>query len=326
MAQKLQKLNMGNILKQVGYITGQSRKITYYRPPIYTRDEYGIDTAVVDTNEILIPNVQAYMRNIKEKDYVLQRGGHNIIGTSRVYLPNLTTLKNFPNFNQTNNILFNEIEGFDKLIDVDRVVYQIPTSSSTDWEGTDVTFSGDGDELLTVTLNSSGAAGVTPTFNTTASSKNILESNRLTLQLKASGTVLLNNIKSYTLSGVTASTSATFTNTVLTVPTESWMTIDYPFASGTFTHPASTSSVYLSGTRYNVDIASGSGFTYKENLGVFALNVSSSTVGNKLYLRAIKYYKGIDWVVHSVNDYNDEFMVFDCVRIAGKRESRRRAY
>ena len=321
MAQKLQKLNMGNILKQVGYITGQSRKITYYRPPIYTRDEYGIDTAVVDTNEILIPNVQAYMRNIKEKDYVLQRGGHNIIGTSRVYLPNLTTLKNFPNFNQTNNILFNEIEGFDKLIDVDRVVYQIPTSSSTDWEGTDVTFSGDGDELLTVTLNSSGAAGVTPTFNTTASSKNILESNRLTLQLKASGTVLLNNIVS---SG--SSEKVTFTNTVLTVPTDSWLTIDYPFASGTFTHPASTSSVYLSGTRYGVDITSGSGFSYKENLGVFNLNVSSSASGNKLYLRAAKYYKGIDWVVHSVNDYNDEFMVFDCVRIAGKRESRRRAY
>jgi len=265
--------------------------------------------------------VQAYMRNIREKDYVLQRGGHNIIGTSRVYLPNLTTLKNFPNFNQTNNILFNEIEGFDKLIDVDRVVYQIPTSSSTDWEGTDVTFSADGDELLTVTLNSSGATGVTPTFNTTASSKNILESNRLTLQLKASGTVLLNNIVS---SG--SSEKVTFTNTVLTVPTESWMTIDYPFASGTFTHPASTSSVYLSGTRYNVDIASGSGFTYKENLGVFALNVSSSASGNKLYLRAAKYYKGIDWVVHSVNDYNDEFMVFDCVRLAGKRESRRRAY
>jgi len=328
MAQKLQKLNMGNILKRVGYITGQSRKITYYRPPIYARDSYGIETGVVDTDEILIPNVQAYMRNQVEKDYVLQRGGHNIIGAARVYLPNLTTLKNYPNFNQGNNILFNEIEGFDQLIDVDRVVYTVVTSSSTDWSFAEGASSGsvstDGDEILTGTINT--AAGlVTPTYDISGDSQNSLESNRFTIQIKASGAVALHNIKTYN-GGSSAAYSATFANSTLTIPTESWLTIDYPFVSGTVTHPASTSSVYLSGTRYGVDITSGASFNYKDNLNLFSLSVSSSASGNKVYLRAAKYYKGIEWSVHSVNDYNDEYMVFDCVRTAGKRESRRRAY
>ena len=75
-----------------------------------------------------------------------------------------------------------------------------------------------------------------------------------------------------------------------------------------------------------MDITSGASFDYKDNLNLFSLSVSSSASGNKLYLRTAKYYKGIEWSVHSVNDYNDEYMVFDCVRTAGKRESRRRAY
>ena len=328
MAQKLQKLNMGNILKRIGYITGQSRKITYYRPPIYGRDDYGVETGAVDTNEILVPNVQAYMRNQVEKDYVLQRGGHNIIGMSRVYLPNLATLKNFPNFNQNNNILFNEIEGFDKLIDVDRVVYTVVTSSSTDWSVSEGASSGsvtsDGDEMVTYTINTA-VGPITPTYDISGDSQNTLESNRLTFQVKASGAVTLHNMKTYN-GGSTAAYGTTFDNTTLTVPTGSWLTVDYPFASGTLTHPASTSSVYLGGTRYAVDITSGSTFDYEGNLNLFSLNVSSSASGSQLYIRAVKYYKGIEWIVHSINDYNDEYMVFDCVRTAGKRESRRRAY
>ena len=328
MAQKLQKFNMGNILKRVGYITGQSRKIVYYRPSIYERDDYGVETGTVDTEEILIPNVQAYMRNIIEQDYVIQRAGHNIVGKSRVYLPNLTTLKNFPNFNQSNNILFNQIEGFDKLIDVDRVVYQVITSSSYGadwtWSGTNYTPASDGDELVTFTINSSTST-VSPTYTTTTSAQNTLESNRFTLQVKASGTVTLNNIKTYN-GGATDAYTGTYDNAVLTIPTGSWLTIDYPFASGTVTHPASTSSIYLTGTRYNVDITTSGSFDYKGDLNLFSLNVSSSASGNKVYLRAAKYYKSIEWSVHSINDYNDEFMVLNCVRTAGKRESRRRAY
>jgi len=324
MAQKLQKFNMGNILKRVGYITGQSRKIVYYRPPIYERDAYGVETSTVDTNEILIPNVQAYMRNILEKDYVIQRAGHNIIGQSRVYLPNLTTLKNFPNFNQNNNILFNEIEGFDKLVDVDRVVYQISTLSSTNWSGTSYVPTSDGDEIVTFTINTSTSA-VVPTYDISTSAQNTLEANRFMFQVKASGAVVLNNVKTYN-GGYAASQSATYNNSTLTIPTNNWLTIDYPFASGTVTHPASTSSVYLSGTRYGVDIALSGAFDYKGDLNLFSLDVSSSASGNKVYLRAAKYYKSIEWNVHSINDYNDEFMVLNCVRTAGKRESRRRAY
>ena len=324
MAQKLQKLNMGNILKQVGYITGQSRKITYYRPPIYERDDYGIDTSVVNTNEILIPNVQAYMRNIKEKDYVLQRGGHNIIGTSRVYLPNLTTLKNFPNFNQSNNILFNEIEGYDKLIDVDRVVYTIPTSGTGDWETNGGTLTSDGESIFVALTGVGRVDYVAPT------ARNTLEANRFTFQVRAdTGDSVQFNSANLSHGGITAAYTTDFNNTNFVLLDDNWLTVDVPFASGTLTHPASTSSIYQDGTRYNVKITSGATFDYKDDFYKFRFeytNGDNPARGTVLQFRNMRYYKGIDWVVHSVNDYNDEFMVFDCVRIAGKRESRRRAY
>lgn len=325
MAQKLQKLNMGNILKRVGYVTGQSRKITYYRPPIYGRDDYGVETGAVDTEEILIPNVQAYMRNIVEKDYVIQRAGHNIVGKARVYLPNLTTLKNFPNFNQNNNLLFNEVEGFDKLLDLDRVVYTVPTSGTGDWTTTAGTLSSDG-ESLTVTLDTT--ANGTLTYAVAAT--NTLEANRLTFKLRAKGSageVQFNSSHSWQ-GGTTAAYQLDYDNSDIKLIDDEWLTVDLPFTSGTVTHPASSSSIYLSGTRYNVAITSGSTFDYKSDFRQFQVAFSGGPgyEGDTLDIREIKFYKAIEWSVHSINDYNDEFMVLDCVRTAGKRESRRRAY
>ena len=299
--QKISKINMGSIMRRVGYVTGQSRKVTYYRPPIYGRDDYGVDTGLIVTEEILVPDVQAYMRNQVEKNYVVERGGHNIIGSSRVYLPSLQVIKNFPNFDQSNNILFNEVEGFDKILDVDRVVYTVITSSSANWSFPSISsgsVAADGDEKSTFTINTS-AHKVVATYDVSANPKNTLEADRLTFL---------------------------YDNADVTIPTEEWLTVDYPFASGTTTHPASSSSIYLSGTRYAVPITNAVSGSYKNPLHKFTLDVSSSASGNKVFLRAAKYYKSIEWSVHQINDYNDEFMVMDCVRTAGKRESTRRAY
>ena len=55
----------------MSFRTGQSRRVVYYRPPIYGKDNYGVESNTVVTNEINVPNVNAYIRNIVDKDYVV---------------------------------------------------------------------------------------------------------------------------------------------------------------------------------------------------------------------------------------------------------------
>jgi len=317
-------INMTGLLKKLSFRTGQSRKITYYRPPIYDKDDYGVESNSVVSNEINVPNVNAYIRNIVDKDYVVERGGHTITGKARIYLPNLTTLKNYPNLNQDTNNLFNDITGFDTLIDYDRTVYAVPVSSNTGWAaGTmDASFSGEGYGGTTLTATF-GAIPVSGTFTYTNAGINILESDRLTFQLKASGTLYFKGVNVYA-SGTTAAwkygINASSTSSNVLIPTGSWLTVDIPYTSGT-----SLSSIYKDGTRYGFSVTQGA--SWKN--GIFALNnleFDVSGASTELYLKNLKFYKSSEWSVHRVNDYNDEYMVFDCVRTTGVRDKIRRAY
>tara|TARA_Y100001972_G_scaffold125843_1_gene177987 strand:+ start:137 stop:1123 length:987 start_codon:yes stop_codon:yes gene_type:complete len=316
-------INMSGLLKKLSFRTGQSRRVVYYRPPIYGKDNYGVESNTVITNEINVPNVNAYIRNIVDKDYVVERGGHNITGKARIYLPNITTLKNYPNLNQDNNTNFNDITGFDQLIDYDRTIFVPTISSNTGWaSGTMIsTFAGEGygGTTLTVTLGASASG----TFTYTNAGANILESDRLTFQMKASGTLYFKGVNVYA-SGTTAAwkygINASSTSSNVKVPTEEWLTIDVPYTSGT-----SLSSVYLSGTRYGFNVTQGASWkngTYAFNNLEFDVSGASS----KLYIKDLKFYKSSKWSVQKVNDYNDEYMVFDCVRTTGKRDKIRRAY
>ena len=106
-------INMARVLRHLRFRTDQSRKVVYHRPPIYQKDDYGSETTTIVTNEILIPQLSALIRPAVTADYQLQRSGHNIIGAARVYTPNIQTIKNIPNFDQTvgkSNIDFNEIK------------------------------------------------------------------------------------------------------------------------------------------------------------------------------------------------------------------------
>ena len=100
--------------------TNQSRKVVFYRPPQFTTDNYGVETTTIATSgaEMVIPDLPALIRPSVTSDYQLQRSGHNIVGAARIYTPNLATIKGFANFNQANDAQFNEIEGWDRLIDV----------------------------------------------------------------------------------------------------------------------------------------------------------------------------------------------------------------
>tara|TARA_R100000995_G_C3482088_1_gene124569 strand:+ start:22 stop:999 length:978 start_codon:yes stop_codon:yes gene_type:complete len=313
-------INMSGLLKKLSFRTGQSRRIVYYRPVIYGKDNYGVENNSVITNEINVPDVPAYIRNVVDKDYVIERGGHNITGKARIFLPNLATVKNYPNLNQDNNSNFNDITGFDQLIDYDRTVFTPNVSSSTGWASGSMstTFAGQGygGTTLTVTMGST----VSGTFNYTKVGANILESDRLTFQMKASGTLYFKGVNIYA-SGTTAAWKyGVNASSNVKVPTGEWLTVDIPYSSGT-----SLSSIYLSGARYGFNVTQGA--SWKN--GTYAFNnlqFDVSGANSELKIKELKFYKSSVWHVQKVNDYNDEYMVFDCVRTSGKRDKIRRAY
>ena len=312
--QRAPTLNMSKILRQVGYRTGQSRKITYYRSPIYGKDDFGVENTTIAVNEIIVPDVQAYIRTLTTKDFVIQQGGGNIVGNALVYLPRLQTLKNFPNMDQANNVYFNEIEGWDKIIDKDRVVYRIPTSSSTNWTGTGSAAS-DG-ESVTLTASGDGNLLYGDDLGLTA---NTLEANRVRLKLRGSGSVELKAIRSYN-GGTNSAFRVNWDNDNFILLDENWLSIDIPFLSGT-----TSTSIYQTGTRYDVPVTSGASFNYMNDLKIFRVEYNADS-GDTLQIKDVEYYKSIDWSVHSIRDYNDEYMCLECVRTSGKRQSLRRAY
>ena len=316
-------INMGRVLRQLRHRSGQSRLVTYRRPAIYGKDDYGVEGGSIVAQELLFPSLPALIRPAVTADYVLEKSGHNIIGVARVYTPNIQTIKGMPNFEQNiANPNFNEIEGWDRFIDRQRNIYQVPTSGTSGWtSGTaDVTFASDGQQI-TATLGTD----YNGTFYLTTGAQNTFEGDRITFQIKASGAsnIKLTNFKSYNGGTQNANYAITYTPASLSIPTGSWLTVDIPFVSGTV---ASGTSIYESGTRYAVTVTTGSSFDYEANLRDFEFEVSGAASGNTVMVRDIRYYKSISWHVHSLKEINDEFMIFNTVRTRGKRDSRRRAY
>ena len=316
-------INMGRVLRQLRHRSGQSRLVTYRRPPIFDKDDYGVEGGTIVAQELLFPGLPALIRPAVTADYMLEQAGHNIIGVARVYTPNIQTIKGFPNFEQTAAIPdFNEIEGWDRFIDRQRNIYQVPTSATGSWtSGTaDTTFTSDG-QTITATLGTDYDGG----FYYTTSATNTLESDRIIFQIKASGAsnIELSNFKSFNGGTQDTDYAITYTPASLSIPTGSWLTVDVPFVSGTV---ASGTSIYMDGVRYAVTVTSGSSFDYEADFRDFEFGISGAADGNIVYVRDIRYYKSISWHVHSLKELNDEFMIFNTVRTRGKRDSRRRAY
>ena len=304
-------LNMNRVFRALRYRTEQAKYVTYHRPAIYKTDDYGVPSGTVGSQEILLPDLPAIVRPALTADYSEQTLGSNIIGAARVYTPNITTIKNLPNFDQDNNTNFNEIEGWDKLITNYRTIYSVPTSGTSGWTGTG-SMTSDGESL---TLTASGDGNLL--FDTSA--VNTLEADRLRFKIKGSGSVELKAVRSYH-GGTNSAYRVNWDNDNFVILDDNWLTVDVPFISGT-----SNTSIYQSGTRHDVPVTTGASFDYEDDLRTFRVEYNADS-GDTLQIREVEYYKSIAWSVHSLKDMTDGYMIFNCVRTKGRYDSRRRAY
>ena len=308
-------LNMNRIFRALRYRTEQAQYVTYHRPPIYGKDNYGVETGLVSGSELLMPDLPAIIRPTLTADYQIQEGGGNIIGAARVYTPNLATIKNLPNFDQTSNTAFNEIEGWDRLIAKNRSIYSVATSGTTGWikNGSGV-ISSDG-ESVKLTVNGDSTFIWTGNVNT-------LEADRLKFKIRGSGNVQLNAFRTYNGGDKDSSKYLDYDNANFVPIDGTWLTVDVPFTTGSL---SDGTSIYQTGSRYAVTTTTGSGFDVEANTQGFQLTFSADA-SDTLEVKEIEYYKSISWHVHSLKDMTDGYIIFNCVRTKGRRDSLRRAY
>ena len=308
-------MNMNRVFRALRYRTEQAQYVTYHRPPIYGKDNYGVETGVVSGSELLMPDLPAIIRPTLTADYQIQEGGGNIIGAARVYTPNLATIKNLPNFDQTNNTAFNEIEGWDRLIAKNRSIYSVPTSGTTGWikNGSGV-ISSDG-ESVKLTVNGDSTFIWTGNVNT-------LEADRLKFKIRGSGNLQLNAFRTYNGGDKDSTKYLDYDNANFVPIDGTWLTVDVPFTTGSL---SDGTSIYQTGSRYAVTTTTGSGFDVEANTQGFQLTFSADT-SDTLEVKEIEYYKSISWHVHSLKDMTDGYIIFNCVRTKGRRDSLRRAY
>jgi len=327
-------LNMGRIFRALRYRTEQAQYVTYHRLPVYKTDDYGVPSGSIGSQELLLPDLPAIIRPAVTANYQQERAGSNIIGAARIYTPNMNTIKGVSlsgsdgisngNFNQNNNIDFNEIEGWDRLITNYRTIYNIWTSGTAMTSGSNQyawtnagagALSSDG-ESVTVTGVSTSMT-YTPTV-AAGINTNILEADRLRFKIKTNDTnLVLTSILVTNASGQTL----TYTPATLTLTNNEWLSIDLPFISGT-----TASSIYQAGTRHAVTVAGGS-YDYEKDLTLIKFNYTGPVgATDTVQLRQAEFYKSVAWHVHSLKDMTDGYIIFDCVRTSGRNDGRRRAY
>ena len=312
-------------MRHVGHRTNQVRDLVFARDAIFrkvtkTHDSQGTPQALsgpavnfgyegsssaaqsagtntayhINSPELILPGLKAVQTPIISRSGELERTGHRITGSCTFYMPSLSYIKSLDNFSETTQ--FDELETYDKLLDVERII-QNPSNVSATQQTTVFTFA---DET----------AGY--------------EVDRIQFKIKTSGTLdymtLVGNENSSTTSlkwdGTLALSSSKFT--IIDIPVRDIAvgdtTIIYKDGTGT-TFTAATNNTIL-----DVDKLHGSS-THELTRFVVELTASAAVEIKDVYL-----YKSAEWRVDTIKDFRDEYMEVGAVRVRGDRTSRRRAY
>ena len=206
----------------------------------------------------------------------------------------LTFQDQLDNFSETAQ--FNELETYDKLIDIERVLYTASSYSATNTSHTIKTFD-------------DKSAGY--------------QLDRLQFKIK-SGTTLTK----IALSGNEGGTTKSLTwSGSLALSSSEYITIDVPLRD---IDAGETTSVYKDGVR--TELTAGTDNTILDIDKLYGastydlLSLVLTTSSGLVELKDIYLYKEAEWRIETIKDYRDEYMEISAVRVRGERGSRRRAY
>jgi hypothetical protein len=329
---KLGTVNMPKLLRNLNIRTRQVRDLIFKRDAIFSKDvgtkkdadgspgagggrttnlegpavSFGYETSTnitqadgtnqayhVSTPELFLPGLKALQSPVVSRSGKLEESGHRITGACTFYLPSLAYIKALDNFSETTQ--FDEIETYDKFIDIERAVYTPSDITST------------GSQTIYISQGSTYNPGY--------------EVDRIQFKIKTA-----DNLNSITLNGQEAGSGVAlrWEATDTCTPTD-WLTIDLPIRDITAND---TKEVYQNGTgltftadpvTLDVDKLSGDSSNYLSYLQI--ATSSSSTIE----LKDINIYKSAEWRVDNIKDYRDEYMEIGALRLRGDRTSLRRA-
>ena len=174
---KLGSINFPKLMRQVGYRTNQVRDLVFARDAIFQKTvgnkkdadgssgdgtgrsdamagpdvsfgyEDRLSTALagtaantayhVSSPELILPGLKALQTPIVSRSGNLERTGHRISGACTFYMPSMGYIKALDNFSETTQ--FSEIETYDKLIDIERVI-EHPSDISASAQNHPITF------------------------------------------------------------------------------------------------------------------------------------------------------------------------------------------
>jgi hypothetical protein len=319
---KLGRVNMPKLLRQMRHRTSQVRDLVFIRDPIYRKStkttksggtlagpavnfgyEENLSTARTegsdaayhaDSPELILPGLKCLQSPVISRSGELERTGHRITGACTFYAPSLDYILALDNFSETTQ--FNELETYDKLIDIERIIYTATDYSATSTSHTIKTFD-------------DKSAGY--------------QLDRLQFKIK-SGTTLTK----IALSGNEGGTTKSLTwSGSLALSSSEYITIDVPLRD---IDAGETTSVYKDGVR--TELTAGTDNTILDIDKLYGastydlLSLVLTTSSGLVELKDIYFYKEAEWRIQSIKDYRDEYMEIGAVRVRGDRGSRRRAY
>ena len=266
-----------------------------------TQDAGSITHRYVNTPQIVLPGLKMLQSPISSRSGRLERTGHRISGACTFYAPSLDYIRALTNFKDT--IAFSELESYDKLMDMERIIINPADESST----------------------SSTSHGIDLSPGSTYPAG--YEVDRIQFKIKSD----TDGLKSITLTGIdSTSKTLVWTNNSFAsdpfAPTD-WTTVDLPLRDIT---TDDTQEVYIDGvnksftaTTTDLDVDKLKGGVSTSYLSSLLITMSSN---GSIALRDIYLYKAAEWRIESIKDYRDEYMQISAARIRGDRASRRRTY
>jgi hypothetical protein len=255
----------------------------------------------IETQELIFPDLKCLQSPIVSRAGNVGREGHTTTGSCTFYAPSLAYILAMNNFSESTQ--FNELESFDKLIDIERVIYNIVNYSN----------------------ENAATSHTIREFPDTSAGYQI---DRLQFKIKAGANNLPLTKITLNANEGGANKSLTWGGSLALSSTE-YITIDVPLRD---IEVGDTTSIYKNGVRTEFTAAIETATTLLDldklyGASTYDLSSLVLTSSNGLIeLKDIYLYKEAEWRIDTIKDYRDEYIEIGANRVRGDRGSRRRTY